>query len=75
MTLFEENVLRLDIPVHHVVAVRVIQRVGYLAGDLEGVLNRQLFLTIQPVTQRFALCEGHDVVEELGGSSSGRICG
>ena len=34
----EQDVLRLDVPVHHVVAVGVAQGVGYFPRDLDGVV-------------------------------------
>ena len=45
----QHDVLRLDVAVHNVVAVRIRQRVGDLARDLEGVIERQLRLPLQPL--------------------------
>src|SRR2546422_9321775 len=68
-TLFrsEENVLRLNVPVHDVVTVGVAQRIGHFACDLQRVLERQLPLPIQSTPQRFALYERHHVIEESAG--------
>ena len=40
----EENVFRLDIPVHDPVAVGVAQGLGDVAGNPQRILDRQLFL-------------------------------
>src|SRR2546427_659760 len=61
---FEEDVLRLDVAMHDIMAVGVAQGVRHLPGDLQGVPKRQLFLMREPVSQRFALDVGHDVEEE-----------
>ena len=44
--------------------MRVAERLGDLARDLQRVLERQLLLRAQPVAQRFALDVRHDVVEQ-----------
>ena len=71
----EQNVLRLDVAVHNVAAVRVAQGVGHFPRDLEGILERQLPLAVEPLAQRLALDVGHDVVEKLGGRAVGRSGG
>ena len=58
----EEDVLRLDVAVDDAVAVGVIQRRGNFARDPNRVRNRQLFLPVQPISQRFPFHEGHHVV-------------
>ncbi len=47
--------------------VRVLERVGDLARDLERVLEGQAPLALQPVAQRFALYVRHHVVQHPGG--------
>jgi hypothetical protein len=64
MTAREHDVLGLDVAVDDVVAVRVRERIGDLARDLERVIDRQLLLACEPVSQRTALDVRHDVVEE-----------
>ena len=59
----EQDVLGLDVPVHDALAVRVAQRVGHLAGDLQRVVERQLTLAPQPIPEGLALDVGHRVPE------------
>jgi len=63
----EQDVRRLDVAVHHAVAVRVAQRVGHLARDPQRVLERKLRLAVELRAERPALDERHDVVEEPAG--------
>ncbi len=60
----EQDVPGLDVPVHDVETVRVAERVRHLARDLNGILDRELALTRQPLAQGFLLDVGHDVVEK-----------
>ena len=46
------------------VPVRVVERVGDLARDAHRVVDRELLLALEPLAQRLALDEGHDVVEQ-----------
>ena len=59
----EQDVVGLDVAVHDAVAVRVVQRLGHLAGEPDGVLDRQLDFALQPVAQGLALDVGHRVPE------------
>ena len=45
------------------VPVRVVQRLGHLAGEPDRVLDRQLDLALQPVAQALALDVRHRVPE------------
>ena len=47
----EQDVGRLDVPVDHAGPVRVAQRIGHLAGDLERVADRELALPDEPLAQ------------------------
>jgi hypothetical protein len=47
----EQNVLWLDVAVHDTVALGVGQGFGHLARDLEGIMNRQLLLPAQTISQ------------------------
>ena len=51
----QQDVLRLDVPVDHPPAVSVAQGIGHFAGDAERVLDGQLLLPVQSVTERLAL--------------------
>ena len=44
--------------------VRVVECVGHLARDPHRVVHRELLLAAEPVAERLALDEGHDVIEE-----------
>ena len=46
--------------------VRVVERVGDLAGDAERVVDRELLVALEPVAERLALHERHDVVRGAG---------
>src|SRR5436190_1807403 len=60
----QQNVLRFDVAVHHVVAVGVSKGARHLARDPQGLLDRQLTLPLEPVAQRFTFDVRHDVIEE-----------
>src|SRR5690606_4897894 len=63
----EQDVLRLDVAVHHVVRVGNGERLGDLPGDVDGVFQRKLRLAVEAVAERLALDEGHHVVEQVAG--------
>ncbi len=63
----KQDVLRLDVAVHHAVAVRVGQRSRHLRRDAHGVLEPQLLFPVQAVAERFPLHVGHHVVEKAPG--------
>ncbi len=63
----EQDVLGLHVPMDHMTAVRVAQRIGHLARDVAGVVRGELSLAPEPVSKRFALDVGHHVVQEPGG--------
>ena len=64
VALFEQDVLRLDVTVHHVVLVGGPEGIRDFSGDLQGVLDGKLFLAIQPIAEGFALHIRHDIEEE-----------
>jgi hypothetical protein len=64
MPTLEQDVLRLDVPVHDPLPVRMPQRVGHLIGDRYRVVDRELLLTAQPLAERLPLHVRHGVVEE-----------
>ena len=60
----EQNILGLDVTVDDPAAVRVTQRVRHLSRDLDGIVQRELLLAVQPLPQRLTLGVGHDVEEQ-----------
>jgi hypothetical protein len=78
LTLLDEDVLRLDVAVDELLAVRVVQRTRHLLRDRECLLDPELVLPIQLVAERLAADEGEDVVEEavrLAGVDEGEDVG
>jgi hypothetical protein len=74
----QQDVLRLDVAVDHAVAVGVVERARDLGGDPHRIADRELLLAHEPVAQRLALDERHDVVRrpvDLAESMSPRMCG
>ncbi len=63
LPLEQEDVLGLDVAMHDAACVRVVQRLGHVADDLEGVVDREASLALQPLAQRLAAHEGHYVEE------------
>jgi hypothetical protein len=59
-----QDVARFDVAVHDFGLVRVVQRVGHLAGDLKRVVHRELALAVQPVPQRLPLDVRHHVIDQ-----------
>jgi hypothetical protein len=60
----QQDVLGLDVAMDDAVAVGIVERAGHLARDGEGLADGQLLLAGEPVAQRFAFDERHDVEEE-----------
>ena len=63
----QQDVGRLDVAVDDAALVRIGQRLGDFARDLERVLDRQLGLALDPVPQGLAFHVRHDVVEQALG--------
>ena len=64
----QQDVLGLDVAVHHAVPVRVVERVGHLARDAHGVRDREL--PSRDAGDRAATrprTHGHHVVQEPAG--------
>src|SRR5687767_15999939 len=60
----QQDVLRLDVAMHDTTPVCIVERVRHFPRDPDGVLNRQLLLAIQSVTEGLPFHERHDVVDE-----------
>jgi hypothetical protein len=60
----QQNVLRLDIAMDHVLSVRIVECRGDLLGKMERIIDWELLLAVQPLAQRLAGDERHDIVEE-----------
>ena len=69
MAVLEKNIFGLDVAVDDALLVRVVQRLGDLAGDLDGVGKWKLFLPIEPASQRLTADERHDVPDLPAGLS------
>ena len=65
----DENVVRLDIAVDDVVRVGMLQRVGDVAGDLEGALDGELLLALNEGAERVPVDVRHRVVQDVVGLS------
>ena len=64
LAVVQQHVLGLDVAVDHPVSVRVIQCRRHRLGDFEGVADGQLLLAMQPLSQRLALHQWHDIVKK-----------
>ena len=58
----EQDVRRLDVPVHHVGAMGVAQRIRHLARDLERVVDGELAFPGQTLPEGLSLDVRHDIV-------------
>ena len=65
LALVQQDVLRLDVAVDHALGVGVMQRGGDLPDEAERLIDRELPLAGEPLAQRVARDEGHDVVEQV----------
>ena len=60
-----ENVARLDVPVHHAALVGVVERVHHVVQHAHDLAHVELRFPFEAGAERFALDEGHGVVEQL----------
>jgi hypothetical protein len=65
----QQDVLRLDIPVGDIHAVRVSEGVGDFPRDADRVLQRKLSLPKQPLPERLPMHSRHHIVERTVGVS------
>ena len=74
----EHHVVGLDVAMHHAALVGVGERVDHLAQDPDRLVHRECAFAREPLAQRLALHERHDVVEEavgLAGVETAAGCG
>ena len=63
----EHDVVRLDVAVDHAVFVGIPERAADFAGDLHRRVDRELRFAREPLPQRLALDERHDVIDQAAG--------
>ena len=63
LTLEQQDVLGLDVAMHDAARVGVIERLGHVARDRERRIDGKRSFAIQPLAQRLAAHEGHDIEE------------
>ena len=60
----QEDIARLDVPVHDALSVRDVECFGYVGSNCDGLIDGKLLLPLQPIPERFALDVRHNVVGE-----------
>ena len=60
----QEDVRRLDVPVHDVTLMRVLERIAHGDSNRDGLLDGQLFFPLETLCQRLAFDEWHHVIRE-----------
>src|SRR2546426_681789 len=63
----QQDVLGLDVAMDYVMAMRIGQGTRHLSSDLGGVVDGELFLSVESVPEGYALDIWHDVIEEAVG--------
>ena len=61
----KENVLRLDVSMHDALLVRVLECVGDVAENPDGVGDRQLARSLQSGAERLPFDARHRIIEEV----------
>ena len=67
LALDQEDVLGLDVPVDHPLAVGVVERPGDGTGEFHRLVDAELLLAVQLGPERLALDVGHDVEQHAAG--------
>ena len=65
----QQDVLGLDVAVHHVVPVRGVEGVGDFERDAHRHIDRELRLPVEAVAEVLSLHDGHDEIEKPVGVS------
>ena len=60
----QQDVVGLDVAMHHAVLMRMRERVHHLAQNPHGVVHRELAVLGEPLPQGLAFHVRHDVIEE-----------
>jgi hypothetical protein len=60
----QQDVLRLDIAVHHMLAMGVVQRGRHFTGDTQGFLKRELPLLVEVLPERTPLHVRHHIEQQ-----------
>ena len=63
----EQDVLRLDVPVHHAVGMGEVERLGDAPADTYGLVQRKRSLAPDALPQAFAIDHRHSVPQEAVG--------
>ncbi len=63
-TVMEQDILGLDVPMDHIIPMRVVEGVGDGDRDADRFVDAELRLPVQFVAQRLAVDERHHVIEE-----------
>ncbi len=66
MPRLEQDVLRLDVAMHDIMAVGVAQGIRNLARDLHCLGERELACSVEPIPQRLSFDVGHHVIQQTG---------
>jgi hypothetical protein len=64
LALGQQDVLRFDVPVHHALAMGIIERYGHLLRHAERVVQWQLPLAREAPPERFSGDIWHHVIQE-----------
>ncbi len=60
----QQDVLRLDVAVDHIVAMGIVQRTGDRLRDLKALVDRELLFPVELLPEGFALDIRHHVIQE-----------
>ena len=64
LSVVQQDILRLDVPVDHAMTVRVVERASDRLGDVNCLVDRQLLLATKAISQVLVVDVRHHIVEE-----------